>query len=177
MQGSRLNRFFLVGGYVLLAATAALLLRAARAPGHATAPPPDLTAGDTAGPLVAVVFRLRDCGARIEQLTAWNPADGAAATRVVGYVTDPPRDGAEVTEVLSGSGIRFPVRRSGSEYFARLLPQLGYRKTPVAVVFDAAGQVRLAVPLDDGFKREHVRGILGFARSLAAPPVPFARGT
>jgi hypothetical protein len=172
MSVSRMNRLFLAGGYVCLLLTAAVTYGAVRkpAPPAPAALPPGLETVAARQGMIAVVFRLRDCGAGLERLTAWNPAPNSTETPVVGFVLESPRNEGEIREVLSGSGIDFAVHRSGADYFGALLSVSGYAHTPVVVVLDAERRVRLIVPLDENFGRQDAARVRELARSLQPRP-------
>jgi hypothetical protein len=165
----RSNRFWIIGGYVCLLATAALGFRSLRAtPADLPQMPSMLAAGDSSSaPAVAVVFRLEDCSGSIERLAAWGGLSDAGTARVYGFVVDPPGDDAEVRRILDGSGIRFPVLAAQDRYFPRVLGALGFERTPVVLLFDREGRVRMAMPLDGRSGAEDVQRAAAVIRGQA----------
>ena len=168
-DATRTNRLWLIGGYACLLATAALGFRTLRAGPAGTPPAPALIiAADTVStPAVAVVFRLEDCSGSIDRLAAWGALSDEGAARVYGFVVEPPGNDAEVRSILDGSGIRFPVLAAEHGYFEAVMASLGFTQTPVALVFDREGRVRMAMPLDGRSGAEDVQRATGVVRALA----------
>jgi hypothetical protein len=166
----RSNRLWIAGGYLCLLATALLGFRSVRAAPAAVEMPAMLAAGDsTTLPAVAVVFRLEDCSGSIDRLAAWGAVRDAGDARVYGFVVQPPGDDAQVRRTLDGSGIRYPVLAAPDAYFQRVIGWMGFTRTPVALVFDRDGRVRMALPLDGRSGAEDVQRARELLRALASP--------
>ena len=153
------TRVLIVTGYVALAVTLALVvLRPSEPvpPVHALAAP---APGDAAGserPTVAILLHPRDCADRVEALTAWNDLHRSGKARVIGLVTEGTGVSGELDRISRGAGIGFPLRYVEARHFRQVLASMSYRATPLAVLLDGAGRVRLAVPLETGRPRNAV---------------------
>ena len=173
----RESRILMAAGFVLLFATlGAVWFR--------TAPPAVRTAAafavgtdpDPRRPLVGIVFTPQDCGTLVEQLRLWNEPYLARDARVRGLVNLAGTEEEDVWKVVRGAGLRFPVDRARSATLLQVQRALGYRVSFV-VVFDGAGRVRRATPLED-LADPHARAdLVEFVRSLRGVPgeAPLAR--
>jgi hypothetical protein len=168
------TRAFIAAGYVALAATLALVvLRPAEpvTPVHSLAAPTVGAAADPPPPVVAILLHPRDCADRVEALTAWNDIHRSGQARVVGLVAEGTGVSGELDRISRGAGISFPLRYVEARHFHPVLASLNYRTTPLAVLLDGAGRVRLTVPLDAGRARDavnlvtqHLSSLEGFSR-------------
>jgi hypothetical protein len=98
-------------------------------------------------PTVVLLLNPQDCADRIEMLTAWNPLHQSGRARVVGLVSDASPDPHALENIRSGVGTRFPLQSIAHDRMVSTLRGLNYASTPVAVVLDSKGRLRMAVPL------------------------------
>lgn len=170
MEVLRSSRPWLIGGYILLLATAGWILFGKQAFASAAAVRPSVIseAGPAGSPFIGIVFRLEDCGASVEALTAWNRERTGDGPLVLGFVVETPDDTAVVRGTLAGSGIDFPLYTNPEQDLTRMLRAMGHVRTPVAVVFDDQHRIRMAVPLRDGIRPEEVQRVISFAYSLGS---------
>ena len=110
---------------------------------------------------VVLVFQIADCWKARHDLARWSEGQRVAAAapfrpssvdsevRVVGVLVGPKRyDEAKTQAILAESGLRFPIRRDRLGRTEALVRSLGYRRTPVVLVFDGEGRLSSAGPAD-----------------------------
>lgn len=98
-------------------------------------------------PAVVLLLNPQDCASRVEALTAWNALHQSGRARVLGLVSGA-RPDAEVLETIrDGAGMRFPLQSIAHNRMVAALRGLNYSSTPVALVLDSRGRLRMAVPL------------------------------
>lgn len=144
-----LDRTLLAGGVAALVGAWAVLLQGQGAPPTPVAEALGLSAAAPApdGALqVALLFQVADCSGSVEALGAWSQVHASRRATVTGYVLDAPESGETPEQLLRGAGLEFPLRRGERRELAALLPALGYASTPLVLVLDGEGRVRIAAP-------------------------------
>jgi hypothetical protein len=170
MNSLRSTRLWLVGGYACLLATAVLGFRGVRARPQSEPVQPSVlsSAARAITPAVAVVFRLEDCSGSIDRLAAWNELAERGEARVYGFVLDAAgQDAAAIRKALEGSGLRFAISPAPKGYFEQVIATDGFARTPLALVYDQAGRVRMVVPLEGRSGAEDVRSAAPLITQLA----------
>lgn len=127
-----------------------------------------LAAQDTT-PRILLAFRLADCGTRISALRAWNGAKEAGLD-VRGVVLEVSEHNDTLARLLDGAGLEFPVAADREHRVAQALSAAGFHKTPVAIVIDPHGRMRLVDYLSDtneGWGNEGRKILMDFARTTA----------
>lgn len=100
-------------------------------------------AGD--GPLLLLAFQLADCPDHTALLGGWEDLQRTGQVRVVGAVVDAHSDTLRAERTLRPLGLEFPLRFDLAAPLRTLLLRLGYGRTPVGLLFDAQGRLRLVV--------------------------------
>lgn len=154
---------FLAGGLFTVLALARLGAYLAAAP---VATLPGL-AGEAALPTLLFIYRHEDCRTYAGLVEGWNELHGEGELRVRGVVLDAPEPAAahEIRDVAGRGRPRFPVHPELADRAERLMLRLGFTRTPVAILLDAAGRPRLALPPEPD--RERAERALAQARAHA----------
>ncbi|HEU4457418.1 MAG TPA: hypothetical protein VFR81_30390 [Longimicrobium sp.] len=151
-----MTRAFIITGYLALAATLGIV---ALRPAQPTTPV-HLLARQAAGvegtPVVAILLHPRDCADRVEALRAWNRIHRSGRARVVGLVAEGTGVSGELERIGRGAGLEFPLRYVEPRDFRQVLSSLNHRSTPLALLLDGGGQLRMAIPLEAGAPRAAV---------------------
>lgn len=159
------NLLFLAGG--LLAVLAAVRLW-----GYVSAAPvgtlPGLGGDVGAAPTLLFIYRRDDCRTYAGLVEKWNELHREGQLRVRGVVLDGPEAGGppEAREASARVRPRFPVHPELAAPAERLMLRLGFVRTPVALLLDAEGRPRLALPPEPD--RERAERALALAAAHAA---------
>ena len=133
-------RGFVLAGGLALAAVAAVRAAAWLGDGGALRLPAAAAADSgVRRPTLVYAFHRADCRAHEPLRERWAALAGEGGARVVGVDLD--RTGEDLPSPPFG----FPVRPDRGGRVERLLLGLGYGRTPVTLVVDGAGRLRLAV--------------------------------
>lgn len=167
-----------------LAGAAALMLLAAvrwggaRATADSMALLEDLASPGAAAPTLLFVFQPGDCPNHAALLGSWTELHKARRVRALAIGLGFPSDSASLEELARSAGLDFPFRSDLAAQAERLLFGLGYRRTPVTVLLDRMGRVRLALasPDDPAARREAVRLVGEQADRLRREPTPAPEG-
>lgn len=133
-------------------------------------PDPQLLALAGGGPPVLLLaFQQGDCGTYARGLASWNEVARSGEARVTAVGIRFPDEPLVRTEVVGALALEYPVRFDLARTGERLLLRLGYRRTPVAMLLDRSGRVRLSFPLprDAGRARRAVALVLDHARRIS----------
>jgi hypothetical protein len=169
----RLNRWLMAIGYGCLAITAALFLARPASP---AAQPLELIARllmqEKAGgsvPTVVLLLNPQDCADRIEMLTAWNPLHQSGRVRVLGLVSDVSPNADALETIRTGVGTRFPLQPIAHDRMVAALRGLNYTSSPVALVLDSRGRLRMVIPLFEKNAVELVKSAMPQLQTLDGP--------
>jgi hypothetical protein len=169
----QLSKWMLAIGYGCLAITGACLLGRPRSPAAQPLEPiTRVLAQDVGGgsaPTVVLLLNPQDCADRIEMLTAWNPLHQSGRVRVLGLVSDVSPDPHPLENIRSGVGTRFPLQSIDHDRMVSTLRGLNYASTPVALVLDSSGRLRMAVPLFEQNAAELVDAAMLQLQTLESP--------
>ncbi len=136
-------------------------------------------------PTLLLVFQAGDCPSHGWLLDAWTALHDRSAVRALAVGLGFPRDTSAARRLAEEAGLRLPFRPDLARSAERLMLGLGFRRTPVTLLLDPAGRVRLALPAPDGAAAGEawVRAVEEHANRLRAegggrdvPPAPGARG-
>lgn len=143
------DRFFLTIGFVALAATAGWLLSLDSAD-TADAYEAMARAGiDDSGASVAVVLQRSDCQQFLGELAELSRYHNTGELLVIGFVVDA-KDAREIADALEGARLSFPLRAAANNTgIVKAVRAIGYRATPLVLVFDGSGRLRAASPWND----------------------------
>lgn len=106
-----------------------------------------------ARPSILFLFRSSDCALALRDIERWNALNRQGGVRVRGVVLDPPA-GLSLNDLARLERIRFPLRRARPQDVLSRLHALGMPLTPVSILLDRQGRVRLVLPAArqfDGF--------------------------
>ena len=107
----------------------------------ALAPPPSVT-----GKLmITYLFHPGDCPDASEVIDALDSLS-AAGHRVSGLMVTSRSDGRDISDVTRAYRILFPVRPVAPRDAGLVLGALRYTRTPIAIVRDSSGAIRMLVP-------------------------------
>ena len=93
-----------------------------------------------------VVFQPADCVNAVKSLQFWNELQASGVAAVRGVMLDAPSDPVEREGIIQRAGIKFPVARADTRSSSRVLRELGYRQTLIAVFVDHEGIIRSTMP-------------------------------
>lgn len=124
---------------------------------HASSRPPGLSSAFTSlewqetvpvdhDAVFYVVFQPADCVIALKALQFWNELQDSGVATVRGVMIEAPSDAVKREEIVQRAGIRFPVAQADTRATSRILRELGYSHTLVAVLVDRDGIVRLTMP-------------------------------
>lgn len=126
--------------------------------------------GDTTRPAVAVVLQLADCPELLGQLAELSDHHTKGELNVTGFVVDAVDD-SQIAGALGPTSISFPLRPAQELSIVRAVRDIGYRNTPMILIFDEMGRLRLASPWGDGALPDRL-GPLEITLSLRTGPEP-----
>jgi hypothetical protein len=104
-------------------------------------------------PSVTLVFRMAECALALRDIERWNALHRQGAIDVRGVVLDPPR-GLPLNDLTRQERITFPILTGRTREVGPRLRALGVANTPVSLILDRQGSVRLVLPAArqlDGF--------------------------
>ncbi len=107
-----------------------------------------------ARPSILFLFRSSDCALAVRDIERWNALHRQGGVRVRGVVLDPPA-GPSLNDLARLEQIGFPLSRARPRDVLPRLQALGMPLTPVSILLDRQGRVRLVVPAArqfDGFE-------------------------
>jgi hypothetical protein len=104
--------------------------------------PPPATAGKV---LVTYLFHPGDCPDASEVIDALDSLS-AAGHRVSGLMITNRGDGRDIGDVARAYRIRFPVKPVAPREAGLVLGALRYTRTPLAIVRDSSGAIRMLIP-------------------------------
>ena len=107
-----------------------------------------------ARPAILFLFRASDCALALRDLERWNALNRLGGVRVRGVVLDPPAH-LSLNDLARLERIGFPLRRARPRDVLPRLQALGVAVTPVSILLDRQGRVRLVLPAArqfDGFE-------------------------
>lgn len=102
-------------------------------------------------------------------LTAWNPLHQSGRVRVLGLVSDVSPDADALETIRSGVGTSFPLRPIAHDRMVAALRGLNYTSSPVALVLDSRGRLRMVVPLFEQNAAELTEAAILQLQTLAGP--------
>lgn len=134
-----------------------------------------LGSGTSHLPTLLLVFQARDCpshGALLQVVSALNQR-GAVHGVAVGL--DFPKDTSAARRLAEEAGLTLPFRSDLAPAAERLILGLGFRQTPVTLLLDGDGRVRLALPApkDAAGRRVTERVLASHAEQLRNEVSPF----
>lgn len=100
---------------------------------------------DRSVPSVTLVFRMADCALAVRDIERWNVLSQQRRVRVRGVVLDLPA-GLPLIDLARHERIAFPLRRVRLRDVLPRLRALGIPYTPVSLILDRQGSVRLVLP-------------------------------
>ncbi|HET9293855.1 MAG TPA: hypothetical protein VFO06_06135 [Gemmatimonadales bacterium] len=98
-----------------------------------------------AQPSILFLFRVSDCALALRDIERWNALNQQGGVRVRGVVLDPPA-GLSLDDVARLERIGFPLRHARPRDVLPRLQALGVPRTPVSLLLDRQGRVRLVLP-------------------------------
>jgi hypothetical protein len=98
-----------------------------------------------ARPTILFLFRASDCALALRDIERWNVLQNPGVIDVQGVVLDPPRR-LPLDRLARLERIAFPIRDARRRDILPRLHALGVRHTPVSLVLDRQGGVRLVLP-------------------------------
>jgi hypothetical protein len=145
----------LLAGYTVLILLTGLAWRLTDRLDAATRPWAEVggTAHLPARPTILFLFRASDCALALRDIERWNVLQDAGVINVRGVVLDPPRR-LPLDDLARLERIAFPIREARQRDLLPRLHALGVRHTPISLVLDRQGRVRLVLPAArqfDGF--------------------------
>ena len=96
-------------------------------------------------PSVTLVFRVADCALALRDIERWNALHRQGAVDVRGVVLDPPRE-LPLRHLARQERIAFPILTRRTREVVPRLRALGVPHTPVSLILDRQGRVRLVLP-------------------------------
>lgn len=120
--------------------------------------------------LIVVAFRVNECPSVIEGLRRLNEIATTGQIPVHGILLDPSKTTRSIAEILDGSGITFPVTPDSADAGRQFLQRVGYAESPVLLVFNNAGQLKLAESLPDSATFWTASDIAAAMRIAKEPP-------
>ncbi|HEU0051760.1 MAG TPA: hypothetical protein VFQ39_01240 [Longimicrobium sp.] len=117
--------------------------------------------------MIVAILEERDCGAFLESLSLFSDARQAGGVRVHALLLGNSPSPADVDRLRGGARLRFPVTAISPRRGYALLRSLGYRATPVVIVFDRDYRIRRVAPLEGP---EPGRIVASLLRDLSISP-------
>lgn len=139
----------LLAGYAALFLTAGLAWRLTDRLDAATRPWAEVL--DPVGPAhrrvpsITLVFRMTDCALALRDIERWNALYRQGTVDVRGVVLDPPRK-LSLRHLARRERIAFPILPGRMREVVPRLRALGVPQTPVSLIIDRQGSVRLVLP-------------------------------
>lgn len=131
-------------------------------------------------PTLLFVFQAADCPSYGPLMEAWTSLKRRGVVRAVAVGLDFPGDTAVARALAQSAGLELPFRPDLAGPAERLILNLGFRRTPVTLLLDRGGRVRLALPPPkkagsyealSGMVAEHAASLRREAAGFG--PVPF----
>lgn len=130
---------------VLLLTAYGIVWRHAYDSRHALDPATPAQTGKGAHVLVSYVFHPDDCPDAAEFIDVLNEL-AKGGEQIDGLMVTRTSESPTVREIAAAYRIRFPVRRLSTRDAGLLLGALRHTRTPVAIVRDSTGAIRMVIP-------------------------------
>lgn len=128
-------------------------------------------------PTLLFVFQARDCPSNRALVELWTSLDSRGEVRGLAVGLDFPKDTTTARRLAVDAGLALSFRPDLGRPAERLILGLGFRRTPVTLLLDPTGRVRLALPAPEGPEafREAEQAVLAHVELLrreawVAPP-------
>jgi hypothetical protein len=95
---------------------------------------------------IVLVFQPHDCSGHRSFVDALNALHRSGRVPVAGIPLNAPRNREELKAALLGFDPAFPLAPELADHAGKLLLEMGFRRTPVALVVDPGGRPLMVVP-------------------------------